>query len=162
MVRLREKLPTGGEVTPARLLFEDWRDRYERKANLILSVDEFQNVIRRLAEQHQTAHFTFTEHELKRALPEADRHAADKAAIRKAVESYVAAFNQGDAKALAAKWAPEAVYTNPLSGEQVVGREESKAVCRHFATRKAPSWSRKPIPFASSRRMSPSNRERPR
>jgi uncharacterized protein (TIGR02246 family) len=54
---------------------------------------------------------------------EADRQAADEAAIRKAVESYVAAFNQADAKALAAMWAPEAVYTNPLSGEQVVGRE---------------------------------------
>jgi uncharacterized protein (TIGR02246 family) len=54
---------------------------------------------------------------------EADRQAADEAAIRKAVESYVAAFNQADAKALAAMWAPEAVYTNPLTGEQVVGRE---------------------------------------
>jgi uncharacterized protein (TIGR02246 family) len=55
---------------------------------------------------------------------EADRQAADEAAIRKAVESYVAAFNQADAKALAAMWAPEAVYTNRQSGEQVVGREE--------------------------------------
>ena len=55
---------------------------------------------------------------------EADRQAADEAAIRKAVESYVAAFNEGDAKSLAAMWSPEAVYTNPLSGEQVVGRAE--------------------------------------
>jgi len=54
---------------------------------------------------------------------EADRQDADEAAIGKAVESYVAAFNQGDAKALAALWSPEAVYTNPASGEQVVGRE---------------------------------------
>ena len=61
---------------------------------------------------------------------EADRQAADEAAIRKAVESYVAAFNQGDAKALAAMWAPEAVYTNPVSGEQVVGRE---AIEKQFA-----------------------------
>ena len=61
---------------------------------------------------------------------EADRQAADEAAIRKAVESYVAAFNQGDAKALAAMWSPEAVYTNPLSGEQVVGRE---AIEQQFA-----------------------------
>ena len=55
---------------------------------------------------------------------EANRQAADEAAIRKTVESYVAAFNQGDAKALAAMWSPEAVYTNPVSGEQVVGRAE--------------------------------------
>lgn len=52
-----------------------------------------------------------------------NRQAADEAKIRKAVESYVAAYNQGDAKALAAFWSPEAVYTNPVSGEQVVGRE---------------------------------------
>jgi len=61
---------------------------------------------------------------------EADRQAADEAAIRKSVEAYVAAFNQGDAKALAAMWSPEAVYTNPLSGEQVVGRE---AIEQQFA-----------------------------
>jgi uncharacterized protein (TIGR02246 family) len=55
---------------------------------------------------------------------EADRQAADEAAIRKAVTSYVAAYNKGDAKALAALWSPEAVYTNPVSREQVVGREQ--------------------------------------
>jgi len=46
------------------------------------------------------------------------------------VESYVAAFNRGDAKALAALWLPAAVYTNPLSGEEVVGRE---AIEKQFA-----------------------------
>jgi uncharacterized protein (TIGR02246 family) len=56
--------------------------------------------------------------------------AADEAAIRKAVEAYVSAFDQQDAKALAALWSPEAVYTNPLSGEQVVGRE---AIQEQFA-----------------------------
>jgi uncharacterized protein (TIGR02246 family) len=61
---------------------------------------------------------------------EADRQATEEAAVRKAVEAYVAAFNQGDAKALAALWAPEAVYTNPLSGQQVVGRE---AIEKQFA-----------------------------
>lgn len=53
-----------------------------------------------------------------------------EAAIGKAVESYVVAFNRGDAKALAALWGPEAVYTNPVSGEQVVGRE---AIQQQFA-----------------------------
>jgi len=61
---------------------------------------------------------------------EAGRQAAEEAAIRKAVESYVAAFNRGDAKALAAMWSPAAVYTNPLSGEEVVGRE---AIEKQFA-----------------------------
>jgi uncharacterized protein (TIGR02246 family) len=61
---------------------------------------------------------------------EVNDQAAEEAAIRKAVESYVASFNRGDAKALAAMWTPEAVYTNPLSGEQVVGRE---AIEKQFA-----------------------------
>ncbi len=61
---------------------------------------------------------------------EADRQAADEAAIRAAVARYVAAFNNADAKALAALWSPEAVYTEPLSGEQLVGRE---AIEKQFA-----------------------------
>jgi uncharacterized protein (TIGR02246 family) len=58
----------------------------------------------------------------------ADR-AADKAAIEKAVESYTAAFNAGDADALAAHWSPEAVYVNPLTGGQVEG---SEAIAKEF------------------------------
>lgn len=54
----------------------------------------------------------------------------DEAAIRKSVESYTEAFNKQDAKALAAHWSPEAVYTNPLSGEAAVGRE---AIEQQFA-----------------------------
>jgi uncharacterized protein (TIGR02246 family) len=50
--------------------------------------------------------------------------AADETAIRKAVESYAAAFNARDAKALADHWSPEAVYFNRISGEQVVGRDK--------------------------------------
>lgn len=49
---------------------------------------------------------------------------AEEAAIRKAIESYVDAFNRQDAKALASLWSPEAVYINPLSGVQVTGRAE--------------------------------------
>jgi uncharacterized protein (TIGR02246 family) len=55
--------------------------------------------------------------------------AADKAAIEKAVASYTAAFNARDAKALAARWSPEAVYINPLTGSQVEGRE---AIAKEF------------------------------
>ncbi len=48
----------------------------------------------------------------------------EESAIRAAVASYTAAFNRGDAAALAALWSPEAVYTNPITGQQVVGRAE--------------------------------------
>jgi len=54
----------------------------------------------------------------------------EEAAIRKAVGTYVAAFNQGDAKKLADHWSPDAVYTNRVSGEHVVGRA---AIAEQFA-----------------------------
>jgi len=50
--------------------------------------------------------------------------AADEAAIRKNAEAYVAAYNNHDAKALAAMWSPDAVYLDPSTGESAVGREE--------------------------------------
>lgn len=57
------------------------------------------------------------------AVPAIADQAEDEATIRKSVESYTEAFNKQDAKALAAHWSPEAVYTSPLSGESAVGRE---------------------------------------
>jgi uncharacterized protein (TIGR02246 family) len=46
----------------------------------------------------------------------------DEAAIRKADEAYVQAFNKHDAKSLADAWSPEAVYLNRATGAEVVGR----------------------------------------
>jgi uncharacterized protein (TIGR02246 family) len=70
------------------------------------------------------------------ALPASSR-AADEAAetqIRKGVDSYVEAFNRQDAKALAAHWAPEAVYVDDDSGEEFKGREAiEKYFARQFA-----------------------------
>lgn len=54
---------------------------------------------------------------------EGDRQAVEKAAVRKAVEAYVVAFNKADAKAVADLWAPDAVYTNLITGEEVTGRD---------------------------------------
>ncbi len=48
--------------------------------------------------------------------------AEDEAAIRESVATYVDAFNKGDAKAIAAQWSPSAVYTNPMTGDEVTGR----------------------------------------
>jgi uncharacterized protein (TIGR02246 family) len=53
-----------------------------------------------------------------------------EAAIRKAVEDYVAAFNNSDSAGVAAMWAPEAVYIDPVTGNQAVGRE---AIEKQFA-----------------------------
>lgn len=55
---------------------------------------------------------------------------ADEAAIRKADEAYVQAFNKHDAKALADAWSPEAVYLSRVTGTEVVGRA---AIAEQFA-----------------------------
>lgn len=49
--------------------------------------------------------------------------AEDEAAIRASVAAYVVAFNLGDAKAIAAQWSPDAVYSNPMTGDEVTGRK---------------------------------------
>src|SRR6516162_7636602 len=56
---------------------------------------------------------------------------ADEAAIRKADEAYLKAYNSHDAKALADTWSPEAVYLNRDTGAEVVGRA---AITDQFAT----------------------------
>lgn len=58
------------------------------------------------------------------------QQATDEAMIRELGERYIAAFNQHDAEALAAYWSPEAVYTNRLTGEQVIGRP---AIAQQFS-----------------------------
>ncbi len=55
---------------------------------------------------------------------------ADEAAIRKADNAYVQAFNKHDAKALADAWSPEAVYLNRVTGAEVIGRA---AIAEQFA-----------------------------
>ena len=49
--------------------------------------------------------------------------AEEEAAIRASVAAYVDAFNRGDAKAIAAQWMPDAVYSNPMTGDEVTGRD---------------------------------------
>jgi uncharacterized protein (TIGR02246 family) len=55
----------------------------------------------------------------------------DRVAIGQAVQAYVRAYNNHDAKALADLWLPDGVYMNRGSDEQVAGRE---ALERDFAT----------------------------
>ena len=80
--------------------------------------------------------------------------AADKATIEKAVESYTAAFNAADAKALAAHWSTDAVYINPLTGNHVEGREAiAKELTAILAALKNTKLA---VDVESSRFMSPS------
>lgn len=59
---------------------------------------------------------------------------ADETAIRKAIESYVAAFNRGDAQEVAKHFSETGTYVDPISGEREVGREAiAKALAERFA-----------------------------
>lgn len=53
MIRYREQMADSGDVTVARLIYEDWRDRYERKRNIAVDNESFQNLIRDLAARIQ-------------------------------------------------------------------------------------------------------------
>src|SRR5215475_457549 len=58
----------------------------------------------------------------------ADSRAADEEAIRASGKAFIEAYNARDAKKLATLWSPEAIYIDPLTGEQTVGRDEIEKV----------------------------------
>jgi hypothetical protein len=49
VVRLRKTLGQSGDITLARIIYEDWRDRWERKSATPLSETAFQQIIQELA-----------------------------------------------------------------------------------------------------------------
>lgn len=55
----------------------------------------------------------------------------DETAIKKTVESYVAAFNRGDAKAVAAHWTPDGVFIT-TTGQEIKGRDKLEAAFKAF------------------------------
>ncbi len=57
------------------------------------------------------------------ALAQEERHEADRGEIAAAIDSYVAAFNRGDAAAVAQHWTPTGIFQTP-SGEELVGRDQ--------------------------------------
>ena len=48
----------------------------------------------------------------------------DEAAIRANCDKYVEAYNRRDSKSMAGMWSPDAIYMDPSSGEQVLGRDK--------------------------------------
>jgi uncharacterized protein (TIGR02246 family) len=54
--------------------------------------------------------------------------ADDEADIRASGSAFITAYNARDAKKLTSFWSPDAVYSDPLTGEQVVGREAIEAM----------------------------------
>jgi uncharacterized protein (TIGR02246 family) len=60
--------------------------------------------------------------------------AEDEAAIRENAQAYAEAYNKHDAKAVAEKWSPDAVYMDPSTGEAAVGRDEIEKVFTEVLT----------------------------
>jgi uncharacterized protein (TIGR02246 family) len=52
----------------------------------------------------------------------------DEAAIRATGKAFIEAYNARDSKKLASLWSPEAVYIDPLTGEEIVGRDAIEKV----------------------------------
>jgi uncharacterized protein (TIGR02246 family) len=54
---------------------------------------------------------------------------ADESAIRTNCEKYTEAYNRRDSQAMAAMWSPEAIYMDPTTNQQFIGRD---AIAQHF------------------------------
>lgn len=66
------------------------------------------------------------------AIAQDTRHESDRAAIVETISSYVAAFNRGDAAAVAGHWTPTGIF-QMTDGEERVGREAIvKAFSEYF------------------------------
>ena len=69
VVRLRQVMAESGDVTVERLLYEDWRDRISRKSGLQFGHEEFQALIRDLAEKSLSQSESFSEREVEDLVP---------------------------------------------------------------------------------------------
>lgn len=69
MVKHRARISESGDITVARLIYEDWRDRYGRKRAIPLTDDDFQDVIRRLAQGQNGVPTQLSGQEIADALP---------------------------------------------------------------------------------------------
>ena len=54
---------------------------------------------------------------------------ADEIAIRENIAKYVESYNRRDSKTMSTMWSPDAVYTNSLTGDGIVGQE---AIAKQF------------------------------
>jgi hypothetical protein len=67
-VRRRQRLAESGDITPQRLIYEDQKDRYQRKAGT-LDDQAYQSVLMELARRARTGETRFAEDDVERVLP---------------------------------------------------------------------------------------------
>jgi len=69
VVKHREKVVETGDMTVARLIYEDWRDRLERKRNISLDDDSFKQFICQLALKSQDGSRYISDQDIEHSLP---------------------------------------------------------------------------------------------
>jgi hypothetical protein len=65
----RSRLRESGDLTRERLIYEDWRHRLSRKRDLPLSDEQFQDLLRELAERYREGERSYRESEILQNLP---------------------------------------------------------------------------------------------
>ncbi len=69
VVRHRQRMAESGDITIARLMYEDWRDRYGRKTAIPLDDISFQNVLMALAQKHREGASKLSWADIRELLP---------------------------------------------------------------------------------------------
>lgn len=72
IVKYQERLINSGDITVARLIYEDWRDRLERKHGE-LTDENFQEILQELANQYYNGTVCLNKRELANMIPGADK-----------------------------------------------------------------------------------------
>lgn len=83
MVKYRERIAASGDITVQRLIYEDWKDRFDRKQNTALNDNDFQGLIRDLATKHIENTRKISKPEILNIIPSID----DKLEIFNEIES---------------------------------------------------------------------------
>lgn len=68
-IRHHSRLEETGDFTVDRLLYEDWKDRVERKSGLTLTDDQFRDLLRKLAISYREDRVEFAQRDLENLLP---------------------------------------------------------------------------------------------
>lgn len=72
LIKYRQRIAESGDVTVARLIYEDWRDRYEHKRHFLLNDNQFQNLLRDLVSKYLEGDRVIRLQQLHTMLPSMD------------------------------------------------------------------------------------------
>lgn len=72
LIQHRQRISESGDFTVARLIYEDWRDRLQRKRNIPIDDNEFQNLLRELVMKYVEGEHTIRQRQIVDLLPTPD------------------------------------------------------------------------------------------